>query len=752
MHRDAAKLAAFVSRAGLGRFSASPGDVAGHAPIPASQRRLAWFWAVFGLVGFCLAPWYASVDAIWFLAWPDDLYRDASHGAGLREVLQSASPWGATFGSFLLAGALAAHVVPSRDRLARLLVVIGIAGLSGFVLAGAAPAAGAPGWGLGAAMVAATFAIWLAQGLALRGHFGGDVFVSGTVVVAGVLTAVFTLLPVAAIFRYALQDTAGFFSLPALGARLLDASLWSGACLTSRGACGAAWNTLALALVSGALCTLVGFVLALFVARATSGLRHVVRAAAMLPIVAPPFVIGMAMVLLFGRSGLVNALLDAAFGVPPERWIYGLQGVLLAQVFAFTPVAFLVLLGVVEGVSPTLEEAAQTLGADRTRTFFDVSLPLMRPGLAGAFLICFVESITDFGNPIVLGGNARFLATEVFFSLIGAEMDPGRAAALSALLLGLALVAFTVQRRVLGAADYTTTTGRHSRGMHPPLPAGVRRVCATVAAMWCAAVALVFALVLVGGGVVNWGRDFTPTLKHYAAAFGVQLSARGIALVGTAWDSLFETVGLALVVAPLTALIGLLLAWILMRHDFRGRRAFEFATFLALAIPGTVTGVAYLLCFNAPPLELTGTGSIIALCFLFRNLPVAVRGGAASMAQIDRSLDDASVTLGARGIHTFRKIVLPLLRPALIGTWTYGFVRSLTTVSAVIFLVSADHELATTFILNRVINGDYGVAVAYSTVLIALSAALFVLLQRAAGLGRRRDAAAIGPTLPIGAS
>src|SRR5205823_12934141 len=119
----------------------------------------------------------------------------------------------------------------------------------------------------------------------------------------------------------------------------------------------------------------------------------------------PPFVIGLALILVFGRSGLVNQLLEWSLGVASTRWIYGFQGVFLAQLFAFTPVAFLVLIGVVEGVSPTLEEASQTLRADPWATFATISLPLMRPGLANAFLVGFIESIADFGNPIVLGGD-----------------------------------------------------------------------------------------------------------------------------------------------------------------------------------------------------------------------------------------------------------------------------------------------------------------------------------------------------------
>ena len=158
------------------------------------------------------------------------------------------------------------------------------------------------------------------------------------------------------------------------------------------------------------------------------------------------------------------------------------------------------------------------------------------------------------------------------------------------------------------------------------------------------------------------------------------------------------------------------------------------------AVPGTVIGVAYILAFNVAPIEVTGTGLILVLCFIFRNLPVGVRAGMATMAQIDRSLDEASATLGARGATTLARVILPLLKPAIAGALVYSFVRAMTTVSAVVFLVSPDHEMATTYIIGRVINSDYGVAIAYSSVLIVLMLAAVGVIQLLVGtrrLGRR---------------
>ncbi|MCB1434713.1 MAG: iron ABC transporter permease, partial [Alphaproteobacteria bacterium] len=192
----------------------------------------------------------------------------------------------------------------------------------------------------------------------------------------------------------------------------------------------------------------------------------------------------------------------------------------------------------------------------------------------------------------------------------------------------------------------------------------------------------------------------------------------------------------------LTAAIGLITAYLLVRQRFAGKDAFEFTTMLSFAVPGTVIGVSYIVAFNVPPIELTGTGLILVLSFIFRNMPVGVRAGVASMSQLDKSLDEASLTLGANSWQTFRKIVLPLLRPAILAALVYSFVRAMTAISAVIFLVSARYDMATSYIIGKVENNEYGIAIAYSAVLIFVMFAAIGLFQLLVGrrqLGRRID-------------
>ncbi len=383
-----------------------------------------------------------------------------------------------------------------------------------------------------------------------------------------------------------------------------------------------------------------------------------------------------------------------------------MQGVLAAQIFAFTPIAFLVLIGVAEGVSPSMEEAAQTLRADRWRVFIDISLPLMRPGLANAFLISFIESIADFGNPILLGGNFGVLSTEVFFSVVGAQLDQGRAATLSIVLLVFAFGAFFAQRWVLGRKVYTSLAGKGDAALPTTLPDSVRRLCYAIAMPGALLTLVIYAMSLVGGFVETWGRDYTLTLRHYVKAFAVERTPHGILWAGAAWNSLWTTVKLSAIAAPITAALGILSAYLFTRQRFAGQKVFEFGTMLSFVIPGTVIGVSYILAFNVPPIEITGTAIVLLVCFIFRNMPVGVRAGMAAMTQIDKSLDEASTTLGARGFTTLRRVILPLLKPAIVAALVYSFVRAMTTVSAVIFLVSAEWLFsATTYAADRVVNG-----------------------------------------------
>lgn len=705
------------------------------------------------LAGVLLAPWHGMESGVAGLAtWP------SGEASPLAALLANGTRWWLWPAVVLLlapAPALVAGRVPGRllawcgaGAIALVFVqghAIGLRGLEWPVLApllGEAGPQAALGWGA-AILLAGAFAM-LSAGLSAQGRFGGDAFIAFLVAGSAGLLVLFVFVPLATILAAAVMED-GRVSPGALAARVSAPEAWSLACLSTHQGCGVVWNTLLLATLTAVISTLIGLAFALLAARGNVRAQPAFRAMTILPLITPPFVVSLALIVLFGRTGIVTTALWEWFDIPRSRWIYGLPGVLLAQVLAQAPIAFVLLEGAVRAIGPSLEEAASTMGARRFTVFRTVTWPLLRPAIAACLLLAFVESLADFGNPLVLGGDFDVLSTRIFFAIAGARHDPGRAAALALLLLALTFGAFALQALWLGKRRYTTVTGKGDSGVPAPLPRGLKFACGAVAWPWMVFTAAVYGIILVGGFVHDIGRaDMSFTWRHFLTGFEVEW-ASGPAFRGSAWDSLFTTIQVAAISAPLTAGLGILLAWLLARQSFPGRRSLEFMTMLSFAIPGTVVGVSYIMAFNEPPVELTGTALILVICFVFRNLPVGVRGGIAALAQIDKSLDEASATMGGGAFQTLRRVVLPLLRPAIVAALAFSFVHAMTAVSAVIFLVSAQHNLATVYIVGRVEAGEMALAIAYSTVLIVVMLAVVLGIERVVGraqIGRRAVPAA----------
>ena len=714
------------------------------------------FWIAIGLVGFFAVPWYGVEDFFKF-EWLIDGYPfDADYAPAAFLLGQAEKLWLAPLILPLLAPFAVLRKRKSDPLYARVLIVAGAIGLGWIILQGFS--IGIRGWnfgwlqvffgdlndrqygmGYGGMLVAVAFLFLFTQGIAARGAINGDVFVVSSISGIVVIVTIFVFFPIAKMLTAAFITDGGGYSLSVFASKFFDDRLWGLGCL-SGGRCGVAWNSLFLAVLVGLITTTLGLIFALVVTRSGFRYKRALRALTVLPIITPPFVIGLALILLFGLSGAVTTFFSDAFGIQPTRWLYGLPGVLIAQILAFTPIAFLVLIGVVEGVSPSMEEAAQTLRASKWQVFKTVSLPLMRPGLANAFLLGFIESMADFGNPLVLGGNFDVLSTEIFFAIVGAQYDQGKAAVLAMVLLCFTLGAFYAQRFWLGKKSYTTVSGKGDSGMHPHMPRALSIPVLALAMIWAAFTMVVYAMIFYGSVVELWGVNNSLTFKHYITAFSFRFEDSGIRWSGAAWDSFWTTIKIAGIAAPLTAIVGLITAYLLTRQTFAGKNAFEFGTMLSFAIPGTVIGVSYILAFNVPPIEITGTGIILVVSFIFRNMPVGVRAGIASMSQLDKSLDESSLTLGANSWQTFRRIILPLLRPAILAALVYSFVRAMTAISAVIFLVSAEYDMATSYIIGRVENNDYGLAIAYSTTLIFVMLAVVGAMQLVVGkteIGRR---------------
>ena len=719
------------------------------------------FWIIAGWLGYLLIPWYGVEDGFFRFEWLFDGYPfDPNYAPAAFLLAQGKKLWLAPLLLPLLASLVVLRLRKSDPAYGIILILVGAIGFSilivqgfsigirGFNFAWLTTIFGDLGdrqfgMGYGALLLASSFLFLFTQGIAARGAVNGDVFVVSAIGGIILVVTVFVFFPIAKMLVAAFLTEDGRYSVSVFAAKFFDDRIWGLGCLRGM-RCGVAWNSLFLAIVVGVVTTALGLVFALIVTRSGFRYKRALRALTVLPIITPPFVIGLALILLLGRSGAVTVFFADLFGVQPTRWFYGLPGLMIAQTLAFTPIAFLVMIGVVEGVSPSMEEAAQTLRADKWQTFRTVSLPLMRPGLANAFLLGFIESMADFGNPLVLGGNFNVLSTDIFFAIVGAQYDQGRAAVLAMVLLFFTLSAFYAQRVWLGKKSYTTVTGKGDAGVHPAMPKRLSLPVFVTATIWVGFTVVVYLMIVFGSFVELWGVDNSLTFTHYITAFKVSYNEFGIQWIGSAWDSFWTTIYIAAVAAPLTAIVGLVTAYLLTRQTFAGKNVFEFGTMLSFAIPGTVIGVSYILAFNVPPIEITGTGIILVVSFIFRNMPVGVRAGIASMSQLDKSLDESSLTLGANSWQTFQKIILPLLKPAILAALVYSFVRAMTAISAVIFLVSAEYNMATSYIIGRVENNDYGLAIAYSTTLIFVMLAAVGLLQVIVGKTKIRRRIDIG--------
>ena len=481
-------------------------------------------------------------------------------------------------------------------------------------------------------------------------------------------------------------------------------------------------NSLLMASSVGVFSTLVGLAFALVIERSRFRYKRLMQGFSILPIITPPFVIGLAIIFMLGRAGFVT---HGIFGLEISS-IFGYPGIVLAQTLSFAPMAYLILSGVVQSLDAALEEASYTLGAGRWHSFKTVIWPLIRPGLANAFLLSVIESLADFANPILLGGDFDVLATSIYLAIIG-RYDEMLAASLGIVLLSITLTTFIIQRYWVGKRSYVTVTGKPSRYTALPLPKTMDYALLGFSLIWIAFTLVLYGSVFVGGFVQLWGINNSFTLAHYKR------------FLIDGFESYLTTLRLAAVSAPLTAAIGLIIAYLISRYRFFAKRPFEFTSMLSFAIPGTVIGIGYVMAFNTAPLVLTGTAAILVICFIFRNMPVGIRSGMAALQQIDRSLEEASITLGASNLRTFNRVVLPLIRPAILSGLVYSFVRAMTAISAVIFLVTARTKLATVVILGRIEGGKLGLATAYCSVLIvtmALAIAFMYLIVHLIG-GRR---------------
>lgn len=644
--------------------------------------------------------------------------------------------------------------------------------------------------------------------------------------------------------------------------------------------------------------TLIGFIFAYTMVRCAVPFPRLLHYLTLLPTISPPFAIAIAAILLFGRAGLVTRQVLGMRFTPGMNDIYGLDGLVFVQIVTYFSVAYLIIRGMLERLDPAMEEAALSLGASKLHIFRTVTLPLLIPGLAGAFLLLFVESLADLGNPLLISGNTTVLSAEIYLAING-QYDQQKGAALSLVLLIPTFTVFLLQRYWVSRRSYVSVTGKPTGGQLM-----VKEPCIrwTFIALTTLVLLLVFGLyssILVGSLTRLWGIDYTLDFSHYGEALG-----RGL-------NAVLSTTFLSVIATPIAGLLGMIIAFLVVRKAFSGKEALDFTSNLGGAVPGTILGIGYIIAFieaptvvvgilyallagylvanavgtrgrrilvlvigtavgyalsrlpgvwlaepfwryvmaastliaagaalpfteperrrgllaaflfmagglvvynlsplvTAPlaawgrtldnvtlsrtvvkaasalrvftqptmailgytylalalyivaqiqsrarswvtaatlsiaaalifagrPLALIGTPYIVIAAYAVRSLPASVRAGIAALQQIDPSIEEASTSLGADTQHTFRRITLPLILPAFIAGLIFAFARHMTSLSAIIFLTTAEWPILTVWILSEVEQGGMSTAAAYSMILIAIVLAAIGLMYAVIG-------------------
>lgn len=543
-----------------------------------------------------------------------------------------------------------------------------------------------------------------------RKKFFGDPIMVSTIVVLLIFLALFILYPLAMLLVDSIV-VEGKLSFEVFS-RVLDMGRFT----TAFG------NTLVLGMITGLGSTILGLLFAYvdcYVKVRVKVVKKLFDVVSMLPVVSPPFVLSLSMILLFGRSGLITRSLLGIY----DSDIYGLHGIAIVQILTFFPVCYMMLKGLLKNIDPSLEEASRDMGASRWKVFTTVTFPLLLPGLGNAFLVTFIESVADFANPMMIGGSYDTLATTIYLQVTGAY-DKAGASAMAVVLLMLTLVLFLIQKYYLEKRTYATLTGKASRERMLIADKSVTRPLTLICGLFSAFVVLMYVSIPFGALFKLWGRDYSLTFKHFEYMFKYS----GI-------KAFKDSFILSLIASPITALLSMIISYLVVKRKFRSKGFIEFVSMLAMAVPGTVLGVGYIRGFANGVFKtgfmqgLYGSGAILVIVFVVRSLPVGTRSGISALRQIDKSIEESAYDLGANSGKVFTSITLPLIKDSFLSGLVTTFVRSITAISAIILLVTPQFLLITTQINEFAEKGKYGVACAYATILIAIVYASILLMN-----------------------
>ncbi len=474
-------------------------------------------------------------------------------------------------------------------------------------------------------------------------------------------------------------------------------------------------NTLKVGFLVGIASALIGLLFAyveVYVKLRTRFMEGLFKVVSMLPVVSPPFVLSLSMIMLFGKAGIITRFLLKIY----DNSVYGFWGIAIVQTLTFFPVCYMMLKGLLKNIDPSLEEAARDMGASRFKVFMTVTFPLILPGLGNAFLVTFIESIADFANPMIIGGSYDTLATTIYLQITGAYDKEG-AAAMAVVLLGITLIMFVVQKYYLEAKSTATLSGKASRERMLITDKSVTVPLTIICSALAIFVVLMYICVPFGAMFRTWGYDFHLTFKWFGQVFTKYKGFKAFK------DSFI----LSFISAPVTALLSMIISYLVVKKKFKAKGFIEAVSMLAMAVPGTVLGIGYIRGFSGGIFGsgflqgLYGTGMILVIVFIVRSLPTGTRSGISALRQIDKSIEESAYDMGADSFKVFMTVTLPLIKDSFLSGFVTSFVRSITAISAIILLVTPSYLLITVQINEFAEKGSYGIACAFASILIIIT-------------------------------
>ena len=529
------------------------------------------------------------------------------------------------------------------------------------------------------------------RGFSLKRALSDPLLLFATLFVVASLI-LFILYPLFSILKNSFLDSGGSFTFSSYSNTFRNANFQN-----------AFSNTVTLGVTVGVCATIVGFIFAYVIACVKSPFKGFFNAVTIAPIISPPFVLAFSAISLLGRRGFITYKL---LGL--RNWdIYGFNGLVLVQTMTFFPVVSLLLTGLMKNLDVSMEEAARDLGASRRKVFTSITLPMLLSGIANSFLLTFVESVTDFANPMILGSGFKTLASQIYIQAV-ANYDMQLGTTVAVILLSLTVVVFYFQKAWLDKRSYVTLTGKTGREREMLNSKGVTILGNAFCLFCCFIILLFYVFVVLGAFFRTWGADYTLVLNNFRYIF-----ERG-------FKPVTDTLKIALLSAPIGGVLAMVVAYLIVRKRFLGRTLVEYSSMLGMAVPGTVFGLGYILSFNTMPLVLTNTLAILVIVLVMTRLPVGVRSGVAALKQIDPSIEEAASDLGADTSKVFISITIPLIKPAFFSGLVFSFIKSMTAISAVIFLVSARYNLLTVRVMQYVDKGQMGYASAMATILFVI--------------------------------